>query len=183
MQGGSAWHLEPSGLAGDVGVGSQRVLTGPAVGEQGGLATKTGRGQGRRPSQTRRRMGRNSEGPTASGSPRGEPKSAGQAPPHPPTGRTENRLRVYHLQDVSDRHQLDAQPPSSQPLPREGRRSHCAAGPEGSRLVLRAGRPACRQSVGLSEPRAILQRRTEGAECHRGARAAPHPRFPCTAPG
>lgn len=86
MQGGSAWHLEPSGLAGDVGVGSQRVLMGPAVGEQGGLATKIGRGQGRWPSQTRQRMGRNSEGPTASGSPRGEPKSAGQAPPTPRLG-------------------------------------------------------------------------------------------------
>lgn len=179
MQGGSAWHracrqrgrwesASPHGACcGRAGWPCHKDRARPRT---LALADQTEDGQKLRGADRQRK------------SPRGAQVSRAGAP-HPPTGRTENRLRVYHLQDVSDRHQLDAQPPSSQPLPREGRRSHCAAGPEGSRLVLRAGRPACRQSVGLSEPRAILQRRTEGAECHWGARAAPHPRFPCTALG
>lgn len=77
-----------------------------------------------------------------------------------PDGRTETRLRVV-ARDVSGRHQLDP-PPSSPPPPSERRRSHCAAGAEGSRPVLGAGHPAPRRSVGLSEPRAVLQQRTEG---------------------
>lgn len=89
---------------------------------------------------------------------RGEAKSAGRAAPRMGGQRLDCE---FVARDVSGRHQLDP-PPSSPPPPSERRRSHCAAGAEGSRPVLGAGHPAPRRSVGLSEPRAVLQQRTEG---------------------
>lgn len=89
---------------------------------------------------------------------RGEAKSAGRAAPRMGGQRLDCE---FVTRDVSGRHQLDP-PPSNPPPPSERWRSHCAAGAEGSRPVLGAGHPAPRRSVGLSEPRAVLQQRTEG---------------------
>lgn len=60
--------------------------------------------------------GRNSEGSITSES-QGEAKSAGRGP-HALTELTKNRLQVDQLQDVSNRHQLNAQEPLKPKIPR-----------------------------------------------------------------